>query len=103
MIKNMTINLFNFYIEQLNENNLNDKRNKLWHELNNLRVDNNNDKSAYKQIIYILKLFYIFKNIENNCITSTIECHCFECNNITNEEIFLNPLISIYEQKIKYS
>ena len=94
------IKLFNFYVEQLNENNLNEIRNQLWYELNNLGVDNNNGTNAYHEIGYIPKLFNIFKNIENYCITTTIEYHCFECNNIINEEIFLNPLVSVSEQEL---
>ena len=47
MIKNTNyIKLFNFYIEQLGETNLNDKRNKLWFDLNNLGVNNNNYNNA---------------------------------------------------------
>lgn len=64
------IKLFNYYIEKLNENNLNDNRNKLWFDLNNLEVDNNNGINAYQQIGYISKLFNVFKSFENYCIKS---------------------------------
>lgn len=94
------IRLINFYIEELNENNLNDKRNKFWFDLNNLGVDNINGNNAYKKIGYIPKLFNIFKNFGNFCIRTTLEYHCFECNNIIKEDIFLNPLISISEHEL---
>ena len=94
------IRLVNYYIEQLNENNLNDKRNKLLFDLNNLGVDDINGNNSYQKIGYIPKLFNIFKNIGNFCIRATLEYHCFECNNIIKEDIFLNPLISISEHEL---
>ena len=90
----------NYYIEQLNDNYLNTQRNKLWFDLITLGIDNNSGNNAYQQLGYISKLFNIFKINNTFCITATIEYHCFESNNVINEETFLNPLVSIFESEL---